>query len=375
MFVESVKGAGNKDPVTLWLNGGPGCSSMLGSPLAYAGFIQEIGPCYLPDGVDYKENDTLKVNPYSWHTVSNLLFLESPAGVGYSYNLDASLQFNDSLVATDSIKALVDFFTKFREYSNNDFWLAGESYAGKYIPDLAVEIDKYNRGNPIITINLRGQLVGNGVFTFEGGELQISQTDFMVNHEFVDPDLTLYWTKSCHLDPYSAGCRYFRQRYDDNVWELNPYSVYDFCYTNDSFMAEPSRPRGTQQSILNNIVGKFRPVNHSQPLTVTASGRRNLKYNDPTCAYFDGLHSYFNLNEEAFHAKWKGQQWNGPCADNVTSNYHIGLRGSMDSYRYLLNKISTLYKIVVYSGDWDSVVPYLDTVKNLKRLNLIENPT
>lgn len=40
VFVESQKGKGNKDPVTLWMNGGPGCSSMLG-------FLQEIGPYYL----------------------------------------------------------------------------------------------------------------------------------------------------------------------------------------------------------------------------------------------------------------------------------------------------------------------------------------
>lgn len=237
------------------------------SPIGYAGFIQEIGPCFIPEGKDYKENDTLEVNPYSWHTVSNLLFLESPAGVGYSYNLDASQQFNDSLVATDTLKALVDFFsnTKFGEYSRNDFWLAGESYAGKYIPDLAVAIDKYNMGNPLVTILLKGQLVGNGVITFENGDVQNSQTDFMVNHEFVDPDLILYWTKSCQLDEFSAGCRYFRKRYDDNVWELNPYSVYDFCYTNDSFAQPRTNNRGSQQTILKGITKSFRPVNGSQP--------------------------------------------------------------------------------------------------------------
>jgi len=68
VFVESVNGANNKDPVTLWLNGGPGCSSMLG-------FLQEIGPYYLPTGIDYKPGDNLVENPYSWHKASNLLFL------------------------------------------------------------------------------------------------------------------------------------------------------------------------------------------------------------------------------------------------------------------------------------------------------------
>lgn len=113
----------------------------------------------------------------------------------------------------------------------------------------------------------------------------------------MDPELTLYWTKSCRLDPFSAGCQFFRMRYDDNVWELNPYSVYDFCYTNDSFMSEQGRPRSTQQTILSNLAHNFRPVNGSQPLTAKPIGKQALKYNDPLCAYFDGVHSYFNVNE------------------------------------------------------------------------------
>lgn len=52
------------------------------------GFIQEIGPYILPDGVNYKKDDPLVENPHSWNKASNLLFIESPAGVGYSYNLN-----------------------------------------------------------------------------------------------------------------------------------------------------------------------------------------------------------------------------------------------------------------------------------------------
>ncbi len=52
------------------------------------GFIQEIGPFYIPDGADYKVGDNLTENKQSWHKISNLLFLESPAGVGFSFNLD-----------------------------------------------------------------------------------------------------------------------------------------------------------------------------------------------------------------------------------------------------------------------------------------------
>ena len=64
--------------------------------------------------------------------------------------------------------ALLNFFKNYPEYAKNDFWIAGESYAGKYIPDLAVLIDAYNRnsGTEVQKINLKGILVGNGVMSF-----------------------------------------------------------------------------------------------------------------------------------------------------------------------------------------------------------------
>lgn len=118
VFVESVKGANNNDPVTLWLNGGPGCSSLLG-------FLQEVGPYKLKDGIDYKVGDKLTKNEHSWHKISNLLFLESPAGVGYSINTDTNYTHNDATTAYDSLYALLDFFKKFPEYQDRLFFIAG----------------------------------------------------------------------------------------------------------------------------------------------------------------------------------------------------------------------------------------------------------
>jgi hypothetical protein len=72
-----------------------------------SGFLQEIGPFYLEDGADYKVGDSLTQNKYSWHNLSNLLFLESPAGVGYSYNLNSTFEYNDVQTANDNFIALV----------------------------------------------------------------------------------------------------------------------------------------------------------------------------------------------------------------------------------------------------------------------------
>jgi len=64
--------------------------------------------------------------------------------------------------------------------------------------------------------------------------------------------------------------------------------------------------------------------------------------------------------------------WNGPCAENVSANYHINIRGSLESYRYLLTRTHVL-QYVLYNGEWDAVVPYVDTLKNLAKLNLQES--
>lgn len=103
-------------------------------------------------------------NPYSWSNITNLLFLDSPAGVGFSINTDPNYQFNDVNTAKDNMLALKDFFTsKFPEYANNTFYLAGESYAGKYIPDLAMRI----LADTTHKINLKGILLGNPILNVE----------------------------------------------------------------------------------------------------------------------------------------------------------------------------------------------------------------
>lgn len=105
---------------------------------------------------------------------------------------------------------------KFPEYRNSKFWIAGESYAGIYIPDLAVKIDEYNQvaQKPI---NFKGVLIGNGAMDFTDDSLEKSTIDFYAKREFIDPDLLHYWTHSCQIDEASAGCQYFLKRFDDNT--------------------------------------------------------------------------------------------------------------------------------------------------------------
>lgn len=134
-------------PVVLWLNGGPGSSSILG-------FLTEEGPLLI------NATGGLMKNPWSWTKYANLLAIEAPIGVGYSYcsrQVDGHPCKNtDRYTASASRAALVDFFgRKFPEFKKNKFFITGESYAGVYIPTLTKEILDHT------DLNLVGIAVGD----------------------------------------------------------------------------------------------------------------------------------------------------------------------------------------------------------------------
>ena len=140
-------------------------------------------------------------NPYSWSNISNLLFIDSPAGVGLSINEDQTYRYTDSNTADDNLKAVLYFFEKkFPSYRTKDFFIAGESYAGKYIPDLALRIHTYNL-NADVKVNLKGILIGNGVMDWSDGSLDKNRVEFYFSHNFIDPTLVSYWENSCIKDP------------------------------------------------------------------------------------------------------------------------------------------------------------------------------
>lgn len=88
-------------------------------------------------------DDFFHENEYSWNKEVNMLYIESPAGVGFSYCLDKKeCSFDDESSGQDNLAALLYFYQyKFPEYKRNDLYLSGESYAGLYVPYLAYYID------------------------------------------------------------------------------------------------------------------------------------------------------------------------------------------------------------------------------------------
>lgn len=136
----------NHNRTTFWLNGGPGCSSMDGA-------LMESGP--------FRINDNLHVtyNQGSWHRLSDMVYVDQPGGTGFSYtdNIDHDLD----QVSLDFMRFLQKYFEIFPQDRANDIYLAGESYAGQYIPYIAEAILRHNQED-LVVYNLKGLLIGNG---------------------------------------------------------------------------------------------------------------------------------------------------------------------------------------------------------------------
>ncbi|KAJ8081217.1 hypothetical protein PM082_018060 [Marasmius tenuissimus] len=143
-------------PVTLWFNGGPGSSSMIG-------LLQELGPCRI-------NNDTTSVslNPWSWSTNSHIIFIDQPVGVGFSHG-DTKVGTSQQ-AAADVWSFLQIFFkdSRFSALAKRNLAIWTESYGGHYGPTFAAHFLDQNTqiaSGKIsgIPLNLKVLGVGDGL--------------------------------------------------------------------------------------------------------------------------------------------------------------------------------------------------------------------
>ncbi|KPM03391.1 Serine carboxypeptidase-like protein [Sarcoptes scabiei] len=165
------------DPIVVWLNGGPGCSSLIGA-------LTENGPFLIT------KHRRLSQNPFGWNIRASLLYLESPAGVGFSYNLHQEYRTNDTDTARKNANALEHFFEKFPHLKSNDLYISGESYGGIYVPMLTkFLIEKKSKSN------VKGFIIGNGLFDHHFD--LISKPQYYYYHGLIDLDQWDRWRNAC----------------------------------------------------------------------------------------------------------------------------------------------------------------------------------
>ncbi|EJU01828.1 alpha/beta-hydrolase [Dacryopinax primogenitus] len=117
--------SGGSESLTIWLNGGPGCSSL-------TGFLMENGP------ISCKSGDAPVLNPYGWTTASDMIYIDQPVGTGYSVGTNDITTMTQ--LADQFYGFLENFYENFPALLQKPLTLAGESYSGKYLPYIAQRI-------------------------------------------------------------------------------------------------------------------------------------------------------------------------------------------------------------------------------------------
>ncbi|KAJ7890752.1 serine carboxypeptidase [Mycena leptocephala] len=143
-------------PLTLWFNGGPGSSSMLG-------LLQELGPCRITN-----DSSSVTLNPFSWNNNANVLFIDQPVGTGFSHG---NMSVGTSQAAAADVWTFLQIFLKDLRFSNlaaNGLAIWTESYGGHYGPTFAAYFLSQNAAITAGTVsgvhlNLKTLGIGDGL--------------------------------------------------------------------------------------------------------------------------------------------------------------------------------------------------------------------
>ncbi|KAA8544412.1 hypothetical protein F0562_022424 [Nyssa sinensis] len=316
-FVESPQNSSD-NPLVLWLNGGPGCSSL-------GGAMVEQGPFRVNS-----DGKTLFRNNYAWNTVANVIFLESPTGVGFSYSNSSSDydHTGDKSTANDAYIFLVNWLERFPQYKSRDFYITGESYAGHYVPQLAYNILLNNKNRNQTIINVKGIAIGNALI--DDAAYSKGAYDYLWTHALNSDETHEGINTFCDFvnETSSAECDTFMIKSSDEVGNIDGYNIY--------------APLCKNPVLKNGSTGSVNDI-------------------DPCSGIY--LVSYLNTAEvqKALHANL--MTWNGCRGYNWTDSPTTVLP-------IITNLIANGKRVWLYSGDTDSVVPVTSSRYSINSLKL-----
>jgi serine carboxypeptidase-like clade 2 len=337
-FIESERNP-STDPLLLWLNGGPGCSSLIG-------LFTEVGPYTLRHGGKFYNNS------YGYTTVANVLFLESPSGVGFSKDTQpATPSWDDNLTATINYQFLLKWLHLWPQYRNRSFYISGESYAGHYIPQLASAI--LHGSDAGLRSMMRGIMVGNpctGSATNDYEDwcftvLDPTLEEWYKSHAFISYDPTQ------NVPPPGVTCDYPTQNcsIDPILWaQFDPYNTLErYCALGAGLkMARWMKQSGDH---------RFRQEFKGGALPTYGA-----------CAdYYLGIYMNRPDVQRAIHAD-VGTNWQ-ECSDIINYPTPATLPGVKPVYYDLMQ--NTNWSILIYSGTADTVVNFIQTEKVVISMN------
>ncbi|KAK8300311.1 hypothetical protein V6Z11_D05G375700 [Gossypium hirsutum] len=324
-FVEAEKDPLTQ-PLTVWLTGGPGCSSV-------GDAFGSVGPFIVT-----KDAHDLQTNLFSWNKVSNLLFIDSPIGSGWSYsNTSSDYNNGDDITNKILLTFMQKWYEKYPVFKSKDLYLAGSSFAGHFVPNLANALLDDNKQSKQSKFNIKGLVLGNPMLRKKLDD--IAKIDFFFSREMINSSLYNEIKQECNAidennyfssikTTWSAKCK-------NLVFEANLAA-----FKTDAHNYSPQK--------LFDVPIVSTEVDMCHPLRVQF---------------------YFNLPEvqKAFHGnqtnlsyRWKG------C---FTANFKYNEADKdLDMLPALKNLLQQSVRITIFSGDQDGIIPIEGTLQHLKKL-------
>jgi len=352
-----------RTPVVLWLNGGPGSSSILG-------MLQEMGPVVM------NSTGGIMKNPYAWTKQANLLILEAPAGVGFSYCKEmltgGNCKNTDLTTAADSRAAIQDFFsTHFPELNASSFYISGESYAGVYIPTLTKEIL-----DNAPEVNIQGIAVGDPCTDTPSQSQSMDMLWYAHKHGLVpDADYAFLSTNCSQI--YPAFISRGRWKRNEGAWaahetaavmELRGVEDAEKCLVaHRRFLMTTSK--GLSQEWDGSYINELDIFTDSAALDWTLPGTEN---------YFNARYMSREDVRKALHVEhapakvWPGppEGWEYESSWNAC-NEAPGKDSMIQFYQNIAPRLSTT---IVFNGDVDPCVSYEGTRSAIEKVGFAVKP-
>ena len=376
--------AQNKDPnapIMLWLNGGPGCSSLFG-------LFGEVGPV-----TSNNFENEFKLNDFSWNKEVNLLAIEQPGGVGFSHSNDSKFDWTDDIMGENLLAGIKDFLKEFG-LQGRDFYVSGESYAGVYIPFLVKYIYNDISENKV---NLKGVLIGNGLTYFDTDNERsmvefgfargmISLETFKAFEEYclhlpdeLHPEKNINYNINNNkefkdnLIPRNVThkCNEIRKKIKNNLDGSDIYGIYRLCPKAEKIEANDPLYYNSQYTYKKTIMQKLKRkiLNYNKNKNLKSDEEDEISIWPAGCGedlFFDKF-----LNDEKIKSKLQVDSsihWT-QCAG---INYELG--ESFNFYNETIIKHPDL-RVWFFSGTDDGVLSTLGTMRWINKLNFhVEKP-
>ncbi|XP_013167803.1 PREDICTED: venom serine carboxypeptidase-like [Papilio xuthus] len=297
----------NKDaPVVVWLQGGPGDSSLYG-------LFTENGPLRVRD-------KKIELRKYNWAISHHLIYIDNPVGTGFSFTKDPKgYCSNETQIGEQLYSTITQFFQLFPELQANKFFITGESYAGKYIPAFAYTIHKKNP-TANIKINLKALAIGNGL---SDPEHQIVYSKHLYQIGLLD------WNQAkIFEDNEKKGIKYIQQKQWNKAFEVF-----------ENLLGNVFRNMTGFEFYFNYLHTKdYMNSEDFGPMLQKAFVRRAIHVGNLT-----------------FHQ--------GHEVEN-----HL-IEDAMKSVAPLMTELLDHYYVVIYNGQLDIMIPYTSVVNYLRHLN------